>query len=193
LSSEGVGIGMDPTILPVGSSRDTGSADSVEVDDNPMKSKLLPNDIMDRYLERTKKMRAELKKVAMSDHEWWLKTFDLNGAGVVKLWCGECKKDCGGGNNDHTKAHIDNLFNNFRRSHIMSTAHIRNFCVAKNVNFNDHPQSESKNGRPLTLTPEDHKRLISEGVEILEGLNADLLDCRNPCWLPFINLIIFPS
>ena len=50
--------------MPVGSSRGTGSANSAEVDDNSFKSTLLPNDIMDRYLER-----AELKKVAMSDHE----------------------------------------------------------------------------------------------------------------------------
>jgi hypothetical protein len=176
LSSEGVGVGVDPTILPVGSSRVTGSANSAEVDDNPLKSTLLPNDVMDRYLERAKKMKAELKKVAMFDHEWWLKTFDLNGSGVVKLWCGECKKDCGGGSKDHTKAHNDNLLNNFRRSHILSTTHIRNFCAAKNVDFDDHPQSEAKNGRPLTLTPEDHKRLISEGVEILEGVNVALPD-----------------
>ena len=176
LSNEVGGVGVDESLLPVGSSRVSGGADSDEVDGNHLKSTLLPNEVMDRYLERAKKLRAELKKVAMSDHDWWLKTFDLNGGGVVKLWCGECKKDCGGGSKDHTKAHIDNLFNNFRRSHIVSTSHIWNFCAAKNVNFDDHPQSEAKNGRPLTLTPEDHKRLIFEGVEILEGVNATLPD-----------------
>ena len=82
------GVGMDPPLLPVGSSRVIGSADAAEVDHNPMKSTLLPFEVMDRYLERSKKLRAELKKVAMSDHEWWLKTFDLNGNRVVKLWCG---------------------------------------------------------------------------------------------------------
>ena len=95
------GVGVDPPLQPVGSSRVTRSADSAEVDHNPLKSKLLPNEVMDRYLERAKKLRVELKKVAMSDHDWWLKTFDLNGNGVVKLWCGECKKDCGGGSKDH--------------------------------------------------------------------------------------------
>ena len=119
------------------------SADFAEVDDNPLKSTLLPNEVMDRYLERAKKLRAELKKVAMSVHVWWLKMVDLNGNGVVKLWCGECKNDCGGGSKDDTKTHIDNLFNNFRRSHIVSTAHVRNFCAAMNVNFDDHPQSEA--------------------------------------------------
>jgi hypothetical protein len=146
LSNEVGCVGVDPSLLPVGSSRVSEGADSAEVDGNHLKSTLLPNEVMDRYLERAKKLRAELKKVAMSDHDWWLKTFDLNGGGVVKLWCGECKKDCGGGSKDHTKAHIDNMFNNFRRSHIVSTAHVRNFCAAKNVNFDDHPQSEANFG-----------------------------------------------
>jgi hypothetical protein len=54
---------------------------------------------MDRYLERAKKLRAKLKM------------FDMNGNGVVELWCAECKKDCKDGSKNHTKAHIDNLFN----------------------------------------------------------------------------------
>ena len=132
---------VEPSIQVFSSSRVSGSGGSTEIEDIPFKSVLLPNVVMDRYLERAKKLRAELKKVAMLDHEWWLKTFDLNGSGVVKLWCGECKKDCGGGSTDHTKAHIDNLFNNFRRSHIVSGAHVRNFCAAKNIDFDNHPQS----------------------------------------------------
>jgi hypothetical protein len=112
----------------------------------------------------------------MFDHEWCLKTLDMNGNGVVKLWCGECKKHCRGGNKNHTKAHIDNSFNNFRRSHILNTTHVQNFCVAKNDIFDDDPQSQDKNGRPNTLTLEDHKQLINEGVEMLEGVNAILPD-----------------
>ena len=110
----------------------------------------------------------------MSDHDWWLKTFDLNGNGVVKLWCGECRKDCGGGSKDHTKAHIDNLFNNFRRSHIVSTGHVRNFCAAKGVDFDNHLLSKSRDGRSAVVTPEDHKRLIAEGVDIVGSANATL-------------------
>lgn len=81
----------------------------------------------------------------------------MNGNGMVKLWCNACKKDCGGGNKDHTKTHIDNLFNNLRRSHILSTTHIQKFSVTKNVKFDYHPQTEAKNGRPTTQTLEDHK------------------------------------
>ena len=87
----------DPTVLGVDSSRVSGDIEFARVNNNPLKSLLLSNEVMDRYLERAKKLRAELKRVAMDDHSWCLKTFDLNGKGVVKLWCGECKKDCRGG------------------------------------------------------------------------------------------------
>ena len=166
----------DPVIISVGSFPVSGLGEVAEVENNPLKSQLIPTHVMDRYLERAKKLRAELKHISMDDHDWWVKTFDMNGSGVVKLWCAECKKDCGGGSKDHTKADIDNLFNNFRRSHIVSTLHVKNYCAAKNVNFEDHPQSAAKNGRAVTVTLEDHKRLISEGVKIVEAVNASLLE-----------------
>ena len=110
----------DVAAPPVGSSRVSGNTTCEEVDNNPLQSKLLPNAVTDRYLERAKKLQAEFKRVALDDHNWWVKTFDRNGCGVMKLWCAECKKDCGGCNTDHTKAQIENLFNNFRRSHIVN-------------------------------------------------------------------------
>lgn len=79
--------------------------------------------------------------------------FNMNGNVVVKLWCSECKKDYGGGNNNHTKAHSDNLFNNLRRLHSLNTTHIWIFGVDKNINFHDHPKSEAKNEKPIILTP----------------------------------------
>lgn len=127
----------EPEALLVGKSRVSGNSD--ELEKNRLQSKLIPNEVMDRCFKRAKRLRAELKRVAMEDHEWWLKTFDLNGSGVVKVWCVECKKDCGGDSKDHNKSRIDNLFNNFRRSHILSTTHVRNYYAAKKVNFEDYP------------------------------------------------------
>lgn len=92
----------------------------------------------------------------------------------MKLWCVECKKDCNGSTKDHNKVQIDNLFNNFQHSHIVSTLHVRNYCAAKNMNFKDHPQSAAKNGRAVIVTLEDHKRLIAEGAHIVEVVNATL-------------------
>ena len=76
---------LDPIEQVVGSSRVSGDANSSEVDHIPLKSKLLSSEVMDQYLERAKKLRAELKRIALSNHNWWLKSFDLNGSRVVKL------------------------------------------------------------------------------------------------------------
>ena len=127
--------GEDAAGLLVGSSRVSGNADSIDVGSNPLKSELLSNDVMDRYLERAKKMWVELKQIAIDDHEWWLKSFDLNSRGVVKLWCTECKKDCGKSSKDHTKSEIDNLFNNFKRSHILVWKRHKYLESEHNLNF----------------------------------------------------------
>ena len=59
----------DLVVPTLGSSTVSGVGDFVEVDNNPLKSLLLPNTVMDSYLERAKKLRAELKWVATDDHE----------------------------------------------------------------------------------------------------------------------------
>lgn len=123
----------------------------------------------------------------MDDHDWWLKTFDLNGNGVVKLWCTECKKDYGGSSKEHNKSQINNLFNNFRGSHIVSTSHIRHYCAAKSVSFENHPQFASKNGRHVTVTPEDHKQLVAQGVQIVDNVN-DILPLGQKKFVVFGNL-----
>jgi len=53
----------DATFEPVGSLRVSSTTDSTKVDNNSLKSKLLPNAVIDRYLEWVKKLRAELKWV----------------------------------------------------------------------------------------------------------------------------------
>jgi hypothetical protein len=49
-----------------------------------------------------------------------LKSYNSNNVGVVKLHCVECNKDSGGSNGDHSKTTVNNLFANFRKSHILS-------------------------------------------------------------------------
>jgi len=46
----------------------------------------------------------------------------------------------------------------------------------KNINFDDHPQSIAENGRPIIITPKDHKELIIEGFLFVDTLNATLLE-----------------
>jgi hypothetical protein len=54
----------------------------------------------------------------------FLNSWDQNGVGVVKVHCIECMKDFGGCAGDHNKVAISNLFNNFRKSHVMNNAYI---------------------------------------------------------------------
>ena len=46
----------DPAIIAVGESRMSGSTNDADLVMNQLKSKLLPNEVMDRYLERVKKL-----------------------------------------------------------------------------------------------------------------------------------------
>jgi hypothetical protein len=93
-------------------------------------------------------LKKELKLISLEDHIWTLKSFDNNNVGVVKLQCGECQKDFGGGSGDHSKSTIHNLFSNFKKSHIMSNAHIRNWCRRKGIPWIEHPQFSVQKGKP---------------------------------------------
>jgi hypothetical protein len=95
--------------LPVDSSRVSGDGDCAEAND--LKSTLLPKEVLDKYMKATSKLKKE-------DHEWKLKSWDLNGIPVVKVYCGECDKDFRGTNGDYSKNTIHNLFANFKKSHI---------------------------------------------------------------------------
>jgi hypothetical protein len=65
--------------------------------------------------------------IDLDDHIWHLKLWDLNGVLVVKLSCEECNKDFGGINGDHSKTANPNLCANFKKSHMMSTLHIKSW------------------------------------------------------------------
>ena len=91
---------------------------------------------------------------------WNLKSYDLKGAPIVKIHCRECLKEIGGGVGDHSKAKISNLFVNFKKSHLQSTLHIKQWCKKKKIHFHDHPKKDGNRGKPLILTTADHKSLV---------------------------------
>jgi hypothetical protein len=105
-------------------------------------------------------------------HIWCLKSLDQNDVAVVKLHCRECVKDFGYSAEDHSKGAVHNLFMNFKKSHMVSTAHIRNWCRHKGVSFEDHPQSHVGKGKLMVLTPTDHKHLVQQGVKIVDTVNT---------------------
>ena len=51
---------------------------------------------------------------------------------------------------------------------------MKSWCGKHNLNCLDHPQSEASKGKTVVFTVDDHRKLMREGVEIMEDVNADL-------------------
>ena len=90
----------------------------------------------------------------------------------MKVFCIEYSKFCSGSSGDYNRPTINNLFNNFYKSHIMSNAPVRAWCCCKGVDFYDHPQSAARRGKTVEMTLEDHKRKVRKGYEILADVNS---------------------
>jgi hypothetical protein len=135
---------------------------------------LLTKDVVERYLLAKKKLCLDLKNICQYDHTWKLKILDVNDIEVVKVHYAECGKDFGSSIGDHSKSIVHNLFMNFKKSHLMSVVHIKNWCRRKGIRFEDHPQSQVGKGKTMVLTPADHKHLVLERIEILDALNEDI-------------------
>lgn len=133
------------------------------------KSVLLSKEVQDKYVRAASKLRKELADLNLQDNLWHLRSWDDGEVSVVKLHCGECKKEFGGQSGDHSKAAIHNLINNFKVSHIVSTIHAKAWCRRKGVSYDDHPQDKS--GRAIVLTASDHKAAVQEGLGILQSVN----------------------
>lgn len=115
----------------------------------------------------------------LGDHVWYLKSYDLNGKGVVKIYCAECKNNIGGTSRDHSKTGIANLFTNYKKSHVMSTNYVKNFCNGKGIKFTNHPQS-IKDSTRVILTQADHKKTIGEGAQIVHEINDRMEGNKKP-------------
>ena len=83
-----------------------------------LKSTMLPADVFAKYTDSVTKLKSKLAALDLEDHEWHLKSYDLNGIGIVQLFYRECHKKFGGVDGDHSKADIHNLFANFKAKHL---------------------------------------------------------------------------
>ena len=138
-----------------------------------LSSKLISKEVLEWYTKAEDKLKKDLAQITLEDHIWMLKSWDQNGVPFVKLWCEECKKPFGGDSGDHTKAGVTNLYSNFKKNHIMTVGHAKNYCRCKGIEWKDYPQSgHEKGGKILILTAKDHKCLIKEGMEFVEIVNA---------------------
>jgi hypothetical protein len=137
-------------------------------------------EVMDKYRSIKERLWKELKDISLEDHLWNLKFEDHNGIGVVKVHCGECRRDFGSMTGVHSRTTIHNLFANFKKSHLMSTIHVQNWCHWKDVPFTDHPQSAAPKEKLMILTIANHKKLVQEGIKIMDTLNNKILCEKKP-------------
>lgn len=149
-------------------------------EDADLKATLIPIEVMDYYRKQEEKLRVTMKRMCLEDHHWGLRSWDHNGLGIVKLHCKECNKEMGGSSGDHSKLTVNNLFGNFKKSHLMSIAHIKNWCSKHSVKYSDHPQSEVKGSKAIILKQEDHRKRINDGLLILEGVNQTVEEGVKP-------------
>ena len=103
---------------------------------------------------------------------WHLESYDLNGLGVVQLFCDECHKQFGGKGGDNSKLAIHNFFASFKQKHLQTNIHLNAWCRQKGLRWKDHPQSLSTESKPVKMTFADHRRAVEEGFSIVESVNA---------------------
>jgi hypothetical protein len=118
-------------------------------------------------------VRKELAVVSLDNNIWYLKSWDVYGVGIVKIYCGECVKDFGGNTDDHSNHTISNLFANFRKHYLHTNAHIRSLCRRKGLPYTDYPQSVALKGKAVILSTAEHERLVREGTDIMDNINND--------------------
>lgn len=92
--------------------------------------------------------------------------------------CCLCNKHFGENFGDRVKSTIHNPFAsffNFKENHIMSNVHTRSWCCRKRLNYIDHPQSFAPKGKSIILIIDDHKKVVVEGMCILDLVNEGVL------------------
>ena len=111
-----------------------------------MKSTLIPKSAMEIYLEGQDKLKVALKKISLEDHRWSLKSWDENNVGIIKIICHECPREMEGTSRMHQKNNMNNMFSNFKKNHVGTAAHVKRFCKNRGLDFNNHPQSQARDG-----------------------------------------------
>lgn len=140
---------------------------------NPdLKSILVLKDVIKWYMRAMDKLRSDLKQISLDYHAWTLKSWNHEGMGVVKNFYAECKKDFGGMIGDHKANNVQNLFANFKKSHLMCNGHVQNWCRRKGTRFAEHLYSALRE-KPVAMTAEDHRHAVHEGLKIMMDANGD--------------------
>ena len=153
-----------------------------EEDESLLQSKIISNQVMENYKRGAAKLKRDLAAMDFADHDWKIRSYDQHGMAVVKILCGECNKEIGGNGSEHDRSVIQNLFANFRKSHLQSAFHIKQWCKKRDISYSDHPKKEGNKNQPLILTTAEQRQCVDEGVSILKSVN-DSVSLDNP---PFV-------
>lgn len=117
------------------------------VNDSPktyfLQSQNATEEVMAMYTDNEHKLHKVLKDISLNDHDWCLKSYNRYNKLVIVFNCQECK-DFGGIDNQHSKERVSNLFSNFRKSHVMSNQLIWSWCLQKDLDWCNYPQSVAK-------------------------------------------------
>jgi hypothetical protein len=139
-----VEIKIDEVVQPCVADTEVGTQRNLievhEEEETLLQSTLLSVDVLENYKRGAEKLRRELEFMDFADHVWNLKTYDHLGVAVVKIFCGECKREIGGLGRDHSRSAIQNLFANFKKSHLHCALHIKQWCMKRDILYNDHPK-----------------------------------------------------
>jgi hypothetical protein len=104
-------------------------------------SQLVAKEVIAKYQQVEEKLPRDLHESSCDGNDvvWYLKFWDANGNGIVKIHYGECQKDFGGNTGDHTNYAITNLFASFGKHHLQTNEHIKSYCQRKGISWFNHP------------------------------------------------------
>ena len=118
----------------------TSRVNDTQITPSLLSSEMISKDVLEWYIKAKNNLKKDLAQITLEDHIWMLKQWDQNGVPIVKLWCEESKKPFGGDSRDRTKNGVTNLFSNFKKSHLMSVGHAKNYCRRKGIEWKEYPQ-----------------------------------------------------
>ena len=87
----------------VGSSKVMGISAVTDSIEHELNSTLISKEVWKRCLDQAEKMKRDRKCSSQEDNRWVLRTSDLNGNTIVKIFCLECYKETSRDNGKHDK------------------------------------------------------------------------------------------
>ncbi|MCO5606487.1 hypothetical protein L7F22_060675 [Adiantum nelumboides] len=126
------------------------------------KDMLVSNEDLQKWEKECIRVRSKLKNMTVArDDNFELRIEELNGKGVIQLWCNECGEAYGTGSSNVTLAAYTCLAN-FLRTHIFSKRHEKMYHYKRGL---------SKIASKGEATKEDDASCIRHALEVMDSFN----------------------